>query len=1041
MKNILKTIGVFVVAAICLNACNKEVSIDDFEQEEFIYSFRISNLDNGANTETKSVFTDNGTSVYTTWENGDQFGAYAISGDKASNNRPSLVTVDDNGFTLNVATTTALDANSTVYTYYPYSVGAGANSSNAVINFASIQTQNSDGYDAVAMPMAGIPFIIDHALEQNSNTTVGEINFLNLGAIIKFNIFSSTTNTELIKSVSFKANKNLVGNYTLNLQNVSTSDESTLAVSGDGEYDEVKTVLSTPVTVGSSKENGVAVYMVVAPGAYKGDVVVTTDAHTYTFAVTTEKTFNRSKVKPLNADLKNATQGALGQEDSWELCDAVSDFTEGTYVIIDASKTYFLSNAIANAKAAPAGGTVTFVDGQLSSVSPEMKWNATAVDGGIQFESAAHAGYYLWGGNTNNGIRVANVEPTSSEMGMTAPVSKVWTFVANADYGGDGGYLATTGSDRYLTLYATNHDWRNYKIGTYGLGMSQEGQATNYAAMFYKLVDSRTALDAPILQIDGTTVSWAEVENAESYEVTIAEETTTTTNLAFDVDKLGLDDGYYTIAVRAIPEDETLYKPSAVATGEVKIGTPKLSAPTLSKGTITKNAITVNWDAVDEADGYSAMIVNKEDEEDFDLVDVTATTVTFTGLTPSTEYTVYVSATDSRNRFATSDQASLDVTTAEDVALVKGSAWFYTFTNNPFSNNSATLTSNNVALAWTTSVAPSFTNEALSFGTNSAPLAASMSTDSYTDGVSNIIIGIKGNSKQSVTAAVSVGGVSLKCNGETSVTQTGNTLTNYEFVAEDLVAGTITIAFTAPTGGYQIKTIAINPVPATQLVMSDIECTAHTSSSVTFEWDAVTGAVDYEVSTDGTNYASTNNTLTYTWGGRQPSTGYQIWVKAIGDGIQYVTSEPKQSAVGTTDESSGEIPDPDTYTMVSTNVGTYTGAGGTLTFSKGENNSNGPTWNSGDNAVRLYQKNTITVSASNSNIASIVMSVKVRQSSGKNPSVAILSGGGSIDPETCSTSTTTITWTAGETETDEVVLVLTSVAGNINFSSIEVTYK
>ena len=161
----------------------------------------------------------------------------------------------------------------------------------------------------------------------------------------------------------------------------------------------------------------------------------------------------------------------------------------------------------------------------------------------------------------------------------------------------------------------------------------------------------------------------------------------------------------------------------------------------------------------------------------------------------------------------------------------------------------------------------------------------------------------------------------------------------------------------------------------------------------------------------------------------------------IGYTVNAINKTTTQSITVNASSGGGSVPDPDTYTMVSTNTGTYTGASGSLTFDKGANNSNGPTWNTSDSAVRCYQKNTITVTASNSNIASIVMNVKVRQSSSKNPSVSVSSGGGSVDPATCSTNTTSITWTPGENDTNEVVFVLTSYAGNINFKSISVTYK
>lgn len=77
----------------------------------------------------------------------------------------------------------------------------------------------------------------------------------------------------------------------------------------------------------------------------------------------------------------------------------------------------------------------------------------------------------------------------------------------------------------------------------------------------------------------------------------------------------------------------------------------------------------------------------------------------------------------------------------------------------------------------------------------------------------------------------------------------------------------------------------------TTLTMSSISCTSRTSSSLTFGWTAVSGATGYQISTDnGENYGSTQVGLTYTWSTLNPFTEKTIYVKAIGDGGDYLTS-------------------------------------------------------------------------------------------------------------------------------------------------------
>ena len=89
--------------------------------------------------------------------------------------------------------------------------------------------------------------------------------------------------------------------------------------------------------------------------------------------------------------------------------------------------------------------------------------------------------------------------------------------------------------------------------------------------------------------------------------------------------------------------------------------------------------------------------------------------------------------------------------------------------------------------------------------------------------------------------------------------------------------------------------------------MSDVVCDddGENENSLTFSWSAVENASGYQVSTDGGNtYGDPQEELSYTWTNLLPSTQYTIYVKAVGDGTNYLTSEAK-SATGTTKE--GEI--------------------------------------------------------------------------------------------------------------------------------------
>lgn len=96
------------------------------------------------------------------------------------------------------------------------------------------------------------------------------------------------------------------------------------------------------------------------------------------------------------------------------------------------------------------------------------------------------------------------------------------------------------------------------------------------------------------------------------------------------------------------------------------------------------------------------------------------------------------------------------------------------------------------------------------------------------------------------------------------------------------------------------------PVTPTQLTMSTVSCTAQTENTLTFSWSAVAGATGYQVSTNGgSSYGATQTATTYTWTGLTAGTTNTLYVKAIGDGVNYTDSDAKSASGTTTAASSG----------------------------------------------------------------------------------------------------------------------------------------
>ena len=73
---------------------------------------------------------------------------------------------------------------------------------------------------------------------------------------------------------------------------------------------------------------------------------------------------------------------------------------------------------------------------------------------------------------------------------------------------------------------------------------------------------------------------------------------------------------------------------------------------------------------------------------------------------------------------------------------------------------------------------------------------------------------------------------------------------------------------------------------------ANLKCLEKTETSLTFTWDAVANASDYQVSIDdGKTYVSTQTKTRYTWEGLTAGTTKTLYVKAIGDGTNYTDSD------------------------------------------------------------------------------------------------------------------------------------------------------
>lgn len=600
MKNLYKSFVMIAAAAITFAGCTQKEILDSPKDGELVtLKFNIRNADENTVTATKALLgTENGKN-FLNWEDGDKIGTFAVgsfgtgtSTSSTSNNNGGTVSVSGDDYTLNVQTFNAGTVTN-IYSYYPFSAAAGKNKESVVINIPANQITDALGFDADAMPMAGAPVEVDLTTSANTDEPCGEITFSNLGSIINFKVYSSVSTDETITSVKYvSSTDNIGGNYTIDLTAINPSDASTLALSGNGSEKEITTTCKNNPTIGADKGSATDVYMVVAPGKYSGtQVVVTTNLRTYTLTASGEKEYLRSHVKPMYVNIQNGVPGELPVSEVWEKVTSVSDFTAGTYYILNHNETVYLPND--EAGSAPAAKSFEGI------VTSDMRWKATVSDGGLIFKNP-NSELYLWGQDgTNNGVRVKNAAPANTS-------ANVWKFTSDSRLG----IIASVGTQRYLGVYNNNgtfQDWRNYASSSLGDGTNTNNQGqvvasvNNSPAVFYKLTDSRKNSGLEWKSADGMAditsegIDYALPSLTNPNGVTVSSYTSSNESVATvasDGTVTALAEGTTTIS--AIFDGDATYKPATVSYElEVTDSRTECAAPTFNPAAGAVEANTV----------------------------------------------------------------------------------------------------------------------------------------------------------------------------------------------------------------------------------------------------------------------------------------------------------------------------------------------------------------------------------------------------------------------------------------------------------------
>lgn len=283
---------------------------------EFSYLFKL------GGDETKSTFDTD----HVAWDAGDLVASFA----KTSLNKSTEVTIDGSGIPhITIRSGVALEAGDMVYAYAPFNARNDDKEATAVtLEIPRNQVSGS----AEAMPMAALPFELTDNVPSYTDQEVGTIRFLNLGSVIKLNVFSSNPafQGETIENVTFQAGAACAGTFTYDLTSVNA--ESPAALSGYEETDIVVTGDgSSPVTVGTGSSDGGVFYIVVAPGTYSGTYKIRTSRADYTYVSSKSREYKRAGLKPLNIDLASANWTAFtGYDNSIDSPRELAAFLAGT---------------------------------------------------------------------------------------------------------------------------------------------------------------------------------------------------------------------------------------------------------------------------------------------------------------------------------------------------------------------------------------------------------------------------------------------------------------------------------------------------------------------------------------------------------------------------------------------------------------------------------------------------------------------------------------------------------------------------------------
>lgn len=643
------------VASLSLVACQQEQKDPKGESAKNELHFHIKAQQD---PQTKSFLYNNGDGSYTPcWNNGDVLGAF-LSGTTINKN----VHVD---LTL---TNTATDGPTGVFE--GSAVAAGQGTFQAFYPNSAFEKGYDDGtlgfnigvasdyiqHPEISSPDPSCDVLISKACDYISDGTdvvIDDLVFTRPLSILKVNLNGAYAKDEQVSWFKVTASSGtLSGRVKINPETKAVTGWAASKSYAWAQYSTTKPVINVA--------NNNTVYLVVNPTTLTAGTTLTFTAETGLYQIeksvvlSSDITFPVGDIAVINLTIEQANCTAIGTPGQYGLYDEAGAFEDGgqyVFIMPDGAtpSTYY---ALHTYRTLEVGG-LTPVNDVITNPSDKYVFIAEAgsTTGKFALKNKSTGKYY----------------PAASGTSTDASSSKV---DIQLDYlSASGAYKINLGSRFVAYFNATEARFYGSSFeDQIAAGKALTSQKSG-AFKVYKLnYTPKTPIASPTgLSVSGMTLSWNAVSGAASYTVTIGE--TVIPNVTDPTYTFKGSADYYNVSVVAVPADTEHYKNSVAATlSDAVFGTPTLIEPTLSDGGVTTTTVTATWaDDPHATNGYHCELyvgANKMDEKN---VAFGVGTVTFTGLTAGTEYTVKVNAiaiTTGAKPYTASTVASINLTPA-----------------------------------------------------------------------------------------------------------------------------------------------------------------------------------------------------------------------------------------------------------------------------------------------------------------------------------------------------------------------------------------